>query len=339
MKKYIPILALSMLYLGATAQTQTKVNVNETEGKYHIKVEKEVDGKKTTIDKTYSSLEEMKNDPELAGLNLHVFEGNSHQEMVFSGHEGTEGDHKVKVMVELDSEAETDSVNGTSSTFIFKSDSDDEALHEIKVWVDENGQQHIMKNGEEIVMGGANSWTDKDGKEYTIKKMDGKIMVMTGEDISEFNTADGETFYFSDNNGHKGKEHKVMIFRSSDNDGEHRNIAVEEVKHLVIRLEEIKNTDEFRNLPGIDAKVLKMDEVIYYPNPNNGKLTLQFKADRHPTQVKITSIDGKSIYTEDIHGFEGHYNKEIDLSSQKKGVYLLQIIQGNKAVNKKIVIE
>jgi hypothetical protein len=92
-------------------------------------------------------------------------------------------------------------------------------------------------------------------------------------------------------------------------------------------------------MPGVDAKVLAVDELNYYPNPNSGKFNLAFQAGKKPTIIKITSTDGKEVYNEEIQGFEGSYSKEIDLTDQKRGIYLLQIIQGKKAINKKIIIE
>ena len=340
MKRTILIIALSVLSFGVFAQTKKEVKkdvkVENTDGKIHIKINMEVDGKITTIDKTYNSVEEMKNDPELEGLNLHMFDGDNNKEMVFFSKDGKDGDHKVNVIVESAGDSES------SNSFVFKSDGDEDVeLQSIKVWVDEDGVKHITKNGEAVEVGEANSWTDKDGKTYEIKKSDGNIMIMSGDELTEFKSSDGNSFKykFSTDDDAEDGEHKMIMIHSADGEeSKHESITIKVVEHIKIHLKEVEE-NEFTSIDGIDAKSLKMDELNYYPNPNEGKFTLQFKADKRPTEIKITGLDGKEIYSESLAGFEGTYQNEIDLSSQKRGVYLLQIIQGNKATNKKIVIE
>jgi len=345
MQKTILLIAFSVFSLGVFAQTKTEVKTDvqleNTDGKYHIKIKKEVDGKVTTIDKTYNSLEEMKNDPELEGINLHIFDGDKN-EMVFFEEDGEEGDHKVNVIVELSEDSKLHTSDGTNHTFVFKSDGTEgeEIVHDIKVVVDEDGVKHIYKNGEEVEVGEGNSWTDKEGVVYDIKKSDGNIMILSGDEVTEFKSADGKTFEykFSTDDAEEG-EHKVIMFKSADGENvKHETITVKVVEHIKIHLKDVE-ANEFNNFDGIDAKALKMNELNYYPNPNSGKFTLQFKADERPTEVRITALDGKEVYSENLSGFNGTYQNEIDLSSQKRGVYLLQIIQGKKATNKKIIIE
>ena len=189
---------------------------------------------------------------------------------------------------------------------------------------------------------------DHEGEEHhdragvdQVEKSDGKVMIISGDKVTEFKTDDGEDvdLHFIGEESEDGKKHKVMIIESveSSDDGEKR-ITVKVIEQIKIHLEEVKEND-FSDVANINAKVLKTDDLNYYPNPNSGKFSLEFKASKKPTEIKITSLDGKTVYAEELQNFEGTYQNEIDLSSQKRGVYLLQIIQGNKAVNKKIVIE
>jgi hypothetical protein len=345
MRRIILIIALTVFSLSAFAQTKTaiktQVKVEQTNGKIHLKIEKEVDGETIIIDKTYNSVEEMKNDPDLEGINLHIFDGDSNNNMVFFSEDGEAGDNKMNVIVEFIGDSEDEFSKESGHSFMFKSDGKEgDKLQEIKVWTDEDGVKHMTKNGEEIELGKGNSWTDKDGNEFNIKKSDGKILIFSGDDLHEFESGDGATFdfKFSTDDAEDG-EHKVIMFKSTDgDDSKHETITIKIVEHIKLHLQEVEE-NEFSSIDGINAKSLKMDELNYYPNPNDGKFTLQFKADKRPTVVKITSLEGKEIYSETLQGFEGTYQNEIDLSSQKRGIYLLQIIQGNKATNKKIVIE
>lgn len=296
MRKNLLLFALFIMYSGAIAQTTTDVDVEATDGKYHIKVTKEADGKKTTIDKTYNSLEEMKNDPDLKGIDMHIFDSEG---MAFINENGSENG-KVKVVVESEGDEKATTKESTN-VFVFKSKgSDDKEIHDIEVKIDEDGTKHVYKDGEEIVVA--------EGDEE-IKAIDGK-----------------------------NSTYEITIDESEDGEDITRNVIVKVVGSSNIHVEDVEKND-FSEIPGIDAKKLKLDEFNYYPNPSNGKFTLQFKADKRPTEVKVMGVDGKTVYLESIQSFEGTYNNEIDLSKQKKGIYLLQILQGNKAVNKKIVIE
>jgi Secretion system C-terminal sorting domain len=340
MRKIQLLILLTVFSFGAIAQSgsKQKVNFEKTDGKIHLKIEKEVDGKTTIIDKTYNSLEEMKNDPELEGIDLHVFDKNSN-EMTFFGEEGEEGLHKMKVMVKVN--GDSDLTEEEKHTFVFKSDGDGtDNLHDFNVWIDEDGEKHLSKNGEEIDLSGSGTWTDKDGNEFNIKNTDGKVMIFSDEDLNEFISEDGKSFEvkFSTDNMEDG-DHKFMMYSSSDDgDVKHKTITVDVLTSFNIHVEDVQG-DEFSKFDGINAKSLKMNELNYYPNPNNGKFTLQFKADRRPTKIRITSLEGREIYAESLSSFEGTYQNEIDLSGQKQGIYLLQILQGKKAINKKIVIE
>jgi type IX secretion system substrate protein len=340
MRKIQLLILLSIFSFAAIAQSEgkQKINFEKTDGKIHLKIEKEVDGKTTIIEKTYNSLEEMKNDPELKGMDLHIFD-KAGGEMAFFGEEGEEGLHEMKVMVKVD--GDSDQTEDGKHTFVFKSDGEEtDDLHDINVWIDEDGTKHITKNGEEINLSSGSTWTDKEGNEFTIKNTDGKVMILSDEDLTEFTSEDGKTFEFKfSSDDVEDGDHKVMMYSSSnDDDVKHKTITVEVMARIKIHVEDVQG-DEFSKFDGIDAKSLKMDELNYYPNPNSGKFTLQFKADKRPTEIRITSLEGKEIYAESLSGFEGTYQNDIDLSGQKQGIYLLQILQGKKAINKKIVIE
>ena len=332
MKKVLIILfALSSIV--ATAQTEKEIKFDEVEGKYHLKITTTVNGEKQVIDKTYDSLEEMKADPELEGLKLKVFDkGNS----AFFFGDGSEGDEKnVNVFIrksdgDIDVESEHE--------FKFESHSDSASAHHIKVWVDEAGNKRVLMDGEEI---NVNNLTDEDVNVIHYKNVDGNIIIKTGDAVGDFITEDGESFdvnvkvkRLEDKDGEK-----VLIFRSGEDVGDSdQKIVIKIVEEIKLHVAEI-DSDEFEELLDGHEKSLKVDEINYFPNPNQGKFTLAFKANSKPTEVKIVSLDGKVVYAEQLSGFEGTYNNEIDLSNEKKGIYLLQILQGKKAHNKKIVIE
>ena len=155
---------------------------------------------------------------------------------------------------------------------------------------------------------------------------------------------------------HGDGEHKVMIFKSEggelhevegedmnifvqkiDGDDDEVKISVKIVEAIKIHIEEIEGNEFESLLEG--SKALKVDDLNYFPNPNEGRFTLQFQAAKKPTSVQVLSLDGRSVYEEELSDVSGTYNNQIDLSAQKRGIYLLKIQQGSKSMNRKLVLE
>ena len=310
MKRKPLLPALLLISSLAVGQVSTSVNIENTDGTYHIKITKDEDGKKTTLDKTYNSLAELKNDPELAAYNLQLFAGPGKDEevMVFS----------------------TDSAIAEGA----------EHHHKIKTWVDNDGQKHVVVNGGKIdtrildKVDGPTIIITKDGEKITIKTNgDGgeetESLVVSGQ-------GDEDEYIFKLRNSDAAGK-KVIMLEFTDEESDQHTVNVELLQHQV----EIADVagDEFKNLPGTEAKELRVEELNYYPNPNHGKFTLAFKAGKKPLTINITGLDGKTVYHETLAEFSGSYHKRIDLTKQAQGIYLLQVRQGNRTLNKKIIIQ
>jgi S1-C subfamily serine protease len=86
---------------------------------------------------------------------------------------------------------------------------------------------------------------------------------------------------------------------------------------------------------------LEMDLFDFYPNPNDGRFTLQFRPnERGDLQIRIYSAEGREVYQEFIRDFSGEYNKEINISrNAPKGVYFLQLTQGDRGMVKRIIVK
>lgn len=346
MKNIITTL-LVLFSVASFSQTKVQLEVENKNGteQYKLKLEREVDGKTVITEKTYSSKEEMKNDPDLKDLDLYFMEGHGTS---FKSKDGNmlieidedvkDGDHKIMFISE-DGEGETkieviidedgtkhvlkngkkvelgELHEGGDNVFVFKTDGDHEFIEEkveVEVTVDEDGNHHVKVNGEEVDY--------EEWKENNEIHMGSKSMMWVEE-------------------GEDGKQIKKEIIIIKEDGESKESVKVEViVSHIVLHLEEINDEDE-KAFSIEDSKELKMDEFNFYPNPSNGTFQLKFQGKDRPTMVKVMDINGKEMYGEDLQDFNGSYDKEINLSGLKKGIYLLQVVQGTKAVNKKIVIE
>ena len=81
------------------------------------------------------------------------------------------------------------------------------------------------------------------------------------------------------------------------------------------------------------------NQFMIYPNPSSGIFNIQLNSKIQGstnTQIIITDITGKQIYTSKFQNFK---NSKIDLSDQTSGVYFICIVSNDKIFNYKIIIE
>ncbi len=87
-------------------------------------------------------------------------------------------------------------------------------------------------------------------------------------------------------------------------------------------------------IPGFD-----ISDFALYPNPNKGNFNIQFLS-RSTTGVKVIVNDvlGRKIYENKFQN-SANFNENIQLKNIQSGMYLLTVIDGERKVVKKIVIE
>jgi PKD repeat protein len=85
-------------------------------------------------------------------------------------------------------------------------------------------------------------------------------------------------------------------------------------------------------LPGISG-------LSIYPNPNNGKFSLEFNSDVKDNYViKMTNAVGQLVHEERLAGFASQYSKLIDVTAYGKGMYMLSITNSRKETVRKVVV-
>lgn len=188
MKRTILLFSALLLAVLTQAQEKKEVKINNKDGKYELTIEKEVNGKKTVVNRTYNSKEEMMNDPELEDMNIFVMpppppgkamkfeskdgekvyefkiksgdedDGEMTFDVIVEGHEGEEG-HKI--------------MTKKGNMMIFKAEGEEGSFgmhNEFDITTDDDGTVHITKDGKEIE---GDTWVDDEGKEYKIQRSEG----------------------------------------------------------------------------------------------------------------------------------------------------------------------
>jgi len=287
------------------------VMAQDEDKKIKIKVIEEVNGERTVVERVYNSREEMMNDMELKSMNIEFLENEDGFKF-----NSKDGEHIIIKDLHEKQDGEED-----KKVHIFFSDDEDTGLHMLS---DGDFEFKSLDDGEDTEFTvGENTFEIRKGD-------DGKVVIIKDGEAIE---ADFEL-----NEDAADENKNVFIFKSGSKEkGMH---VIREVKVKKIHVEDISKKDPDLEEVALDnRKNLNLDGLSYFPNPNEGVLNLNFRADAKATEVKITDINGQVIHQDMMPSFEGVYDKAIDLSSQPSGIYILQIIQGNRAINKKLVIE
>ncbi|MCB0806751.1 MAG: T9SS type A sorting domain-containing protein [Bacteroidales bacterium] len=261
-----------------------------------------------------------------------------------------EGTHTVTISDELewiDTGSTSIEVESTDDGKVIKVTRENGEVKEYQV--DEEGAYIIDEEGNiSKVEGDYVNWEDHTGGE-------GLIWVNVDDDGENSNIVvkrfDGNTSEININNGEKqivvsdedvsvDGETQVFVKRFESKKGD-RKVMIQS-KVIVRKLEnsDIKNLEKSGiNLEGKSGS-LEIDNLSFSPNPNPGRFTLEFATpETGKTDIRIFDTNGKQVYSETLSNFSGIYSKEIDISSEKSGVYFLQIQQGDKASSRKIMLE
>ena len=85
----------------------------------------------------------------------------------------------------------------------------------------------------------------------------------------------------------------------------------------------------------------ELDEIIsIYPNPTNGQFKVNF-SDTWQGDVDCNIIDifGRSIYSRILDNNNSTSSHSIDISDSNDGIFIVQLVQGDKKTMQKIVKE
>jgi hypothetical protein len=88
---------------------------------------------------------------------------------------------------------------------------------------------------------------------------------------------------------------------------------------------------------GTDNIESKMDEIIIYPNPNNGQFIIKVSDSSGQKSIVIYNILGQDVMNEELSS----ESNQIDLYSQPAGIYFYRVLKENRSLigEGKIVIE
>ncbi|MCX6276193.1 MAG: T9SS type A sorting domain-containing protein [Bacteroidetes bacterium] len=88
---------------------------------------------------------------------------------------------------------------------------------------------------------------------------------------------------------------------------------------------------------GVSENTVDLRRNNLYPNPSNGRVTLNLKSKSNATTVQVIDAMGKLVFSQSYSGTI--VKKSFDFSGLSKGVYSLVVISGNERSQEKLVIQ
>ena len=83
-----------------------------------------------------------------------------------------------------------------------------------------------------------------------------------------------------------------------------------------------------------------INNLDVYPNPTRDIFNASFISEEIQTlSIRVLNIVGEVIYEESLEEFVGEYTKQISLSDYSNGIYLLEIIDNNQSIIRKIILD
>lgn len=92
------------------------------------------------------------------------------------------------------------------------------------------------------------------------------------------------------------------------------------------------------NQPVAQDRNLQLDAFRTYPNPTQGPVTVEFKAEPVATIVTLYDMAGRQLFREELNAFNGDYNQQFDLTEYAKGSIVVHVQQGEKVFTDQIVV-
>lgn len=109
--------------------------------------------------------------------------------------------------------------------------------------------------------------------------------------------------------------------------------------HIIVKVESEEPVAETRTEPVVEpAPELPLSTISVAPNPSNGQFRLDMDlAQEGQTKLTILDVAGRLVHEENLGTLAGVNIRQIDISKERPGTYLLVVTQGDQRFNLKVV--
>ncbi|MBA6153568.1 T9SS type A sorting domain-containing protein, partial [Gelidibacter maritimus] len=165
------------------------------------------------------------------------------------------------------------------------------------------------------------------GDDVAICSDESTVLTARGPANSEYLWSTGETTKSITVNPEEDTEYSVMVYHELDSDTD----------SVMVKVRNCANSQIVDGNVALEDTV-KLDFLIH-PNPTYGEVHIKISGLSDASSIHLYDLSGKSLYTEAI-SIKDHksYNKTIDLSDFASGIYLLQLVDNQRVITKKVVL-
>ncbi|MEO8773824.1 MAG: T9SS type A sorting domain-containing protein, partial [Gelidibacter sp.] len=158
------------------------------------------------------------------------------------------------------------------------------------------------------------------GSDVTITRDETTVLTATGPKNSEFLWSTGETTKSITVSPKSDTEYSVMVYHALDSDTANVMVKVIDLESQIIE----------------DSVAL---EFMIHPNPTDGEIHIKISGLTNLSSIHLYDLSGKSLYKEIINkSDQQRYTKTLNLSDFASGIYLLQLIDNERIITKKVIL-
>jgi len=112
-------------------------------------------------------------------------------------------------------------------------------------------------------------------------------------------------------------------------------IIVEAVGNIFYNI----NLSEFEIVAQLSVEDFLLSNLSIYPNPNRGDFTIEFRPNTsNDITIDLYDIRGRKVFSNDYQ-LAGDFNENISLNNTMAGLYILNISDGTRSIERKLIIQ
>jgi hypothetical protein len=105
-----------------------------------------------------------------------------------------------------------------------------------------------------------------------------------------------------------------------------------------IAAQTLKSAEADQKNRAINPITRRQNQLMIFPNPNNnGTLYVKLGSADESTSLNIIDLTGRVIYSKMLINIDG--TQQLDIGKLKRGIYIVNIAQGNVIYNCKLIVE
>ena len=210
-------------------------------------------------------------------------------------------------------------------------------------------RKHIGQDVEQMIEEDGNIMVVQQGEPGEAIEMD-NVVIRLGEN----GEGDDKMTWFTEDGDMYGLNRRVIVYVDAEKfttDGE-SSPNTDRIATALIDAEVIVLSDEPAEISSdgmnadaqdkraADVAALPLTGFNVYPNPNDGLFNLEFNLPQAgPTTVKIVDLQGREVFREEFTSAANQpFVRQIDLTNDTGGVYMLSVTQNGATATKKIEV-